>query len=80
MSIHSSLKRNKGAGQASSVLKRLQKILLLMKDGKWQEGDAVYGLPKVKIVKYKIKKKAKEIDDTKEGDDKTKADTAPAEK
>lgn len=55
MSVHPSLKTQKSK-RHKSVLKRLEKILRLQKEDKWQEGDSVFGLPKVKVVKLKIRK------------------------
>jgi len=55
MSIHPSLKGSKGS-KHKSVLKRLEKMLRLQKEDKWKEQDSVFGLPKVKVVKLRIKK------------------------
>lgn len=60
MSQHRSLKsasRDKGI---RSVLKRFEKIKTLLEKGKWKEGDSVFGLPKVKVMRLKLKKKIKE--------------------
>jgi small basic protein (TIGR04137 family) len=60
MSVHPSFKSGKNK-QQRSVLKRLARIILLKKDDKWnEEKDSVFGLPKVKVVKMKIKKEKKE--------------------
>ena len=60
MSIHPSFKSGKNK-QQRSVLKRLARIILLRKEDKWnEEKDSIFGLPKVKIVKMKIKKEKKE--------------------
>jgi len=66
MSIHPSF----GSGRSKvhkSVLKRLEKILRLKKDDKWEEGGSVFGLPKVKITKLKFKKEKKEAPEEAEG-------------
>jgi len=66
MSIHPSF----GSGRSKihkSVLKRLEKILHLKKDDKWEEGGSVFGLPKVKITKLKFKKEKKEAPEEAEG-------------
>jgi len=60
MSVHPSFKSGKNK-QQRSVLKRLARIILLKKEDKWnEEKDSIFGLPKVKIVKMKIKKEKKE--------------------
>jgi len=58
MSIHPSLKTGKAAHQ-NSVLKRLARLLRLQKEDKWVEGDSVFGLAKVKVIKMKLKKEKK---------------------
>jgi small basic protein (TIGR04137 family) len=56
MSQHPSL-RSSGKDKAHrSVLKRYERVKLLKEKEKWTDGESVYGLPKVKIVKYKVKK------------------------
>lgn len=60
MSVHPSFKSGKSK-QQRSVLKRLARIILLKKEDKWhEEKDSIFGLPKVKVVKMKIKKEKKE--------------------
>lgn len=39
-----------------SVLKRTERIRQMQEKGKWKEGDSVYGLPKIKTLRIKIKK------------------------
>jgi small basic protein (TIGR04137 family) len=56
MSIHPSLKIDLAGAQQKSVLSRLQRVKGIMKKGKWQEGQSVTGLPKIKILKIKTKK------------------------
>lgn len=63
MSIHPSLKRNKWQ-QQRSVRKRYERIAKLERNLKWLEkNQSVYGLPKEKVIrlKLKIKKEKKEI-------------------
>lgn len=48
MSLHRSLKSGSGLGTKRSVLKRIERVDLLKKQGKWKEGDRVTGLPKTK--------------------------------
>lgn len=56
MSQHPSL-RSSGKDKAHrSVLKRYERVKLLKEKEKWEDKDSVYGLPKVKIIKYKVKK------------------------
>jgi len=60
MSVHPSFKSGKNK-QQKSVLKRLARIILLKKEDKWhEEKDSIFGLPKVKVLKMKIKKEKKE--------------------
>ena len=37
-------------------MKRSERIRSMMEKGEWKEGDDVYGLPKIKAVRIKIKK------------------------
>jgi small basic protein (TIGR04137 family) len=61
MSIHSSLRTDKhAAGSLRNVLKRHERVRRLMEQGLWTEGRSVFGLPKVKQVKMKVRKAAKE--------------------
>ncbi len=61
MGLHPSLKRAEKLGGERSVLKRTERIKRLIEEEKWQEGDPVLGLPKIKVVKMKaIKKEKKE--------------------
>jgi len=56
MSIHPSLTISEKDKKARSVLKRTERIRQMHEKGTWKEGDAVYGLPKIKSLKIKIKK------------------------
>ncbi len=57
MSIHSSLKGSSVGGKFRSVLKRYEKIKDLTEKEKWdEEKDSVYKLPKIKRLKFKVKK------------------------
>ena len=56
MSQHPSLRSSDKDKKHRSVLKRFERIKILKDKEKWQEDDSVYGLPKVKIVRFKIKK------------------------
>jgi small basic protein (TIGR04137 family) len=60
MSLHSSLKRSSSAGRHRNVLKREERLVKLTDEEKWEdEGDSIYGLPKVRSIKLRVKKKAK---------------------
>ena len=56
MSQHPSLRGFDKNKKHRSVLKRYERISLLKEKEKWSEEDSVFGLPKVKIIKFKIKK------------------------
>jgi small basic protein (TIGR04137 family) len=56
MSIHPSLSSSKGDKKTRSVLKRTERLRIMMEKGQWKEGDNVYGLPKIKTIRIKIKK------------------------
>jgi small basic protein (TIGR04137 family) len=56
MSIHPSLVISEKDKMARSVLKRTERIRQMHEKGKWKEGDSVYGLPKIKALRIKIKK------------------------
>jgi small basic protein (TIGR04137 family) len=60
MSIHSSLKISGKLSGERNVWTRVERIQALRKLGRWQEGDSVLGLPKVRTsFKAKTKKPAK---------------------
>lgn len=65
MSVHPSFKSGRSK-KHKSVLKRLERILRLQKEDKWQEGDSVFGLPKVKVIKLKMKKEKAKAAETEE--------------
>jgi len=56
MSQHPSLRSSDKDKQHRSVLKRHERIKILKDKEKWEEKDSVFGLPKVKVIKFKIKK------------------------
>jgi len=59
MSIHSSLRLGGGkSGAFRNVLKRYERLRYLMANGRWTEGQSVFGLPKIKAEKRKVKKAA----------------------
>ena len=56
MSIHPSLSSAKQDKKVRSVMKRIERLRMMMEKGIWKEGDNVYGLPKIKTLRIKIKK------------------------
>ena len=60
MSIHPSLAISEKDKKQRSVLKRSERIRAMAEKGSWKEGDKVYGLPKLKTVRIKIKKEKAE--------------------
>lgn len=63
MSIHKSLSLKERERKSRSVLKRIERIKILMDEGIFKEGvSSCFGLPKSKVLKIKLKKKkAKEV-------------------
>ena|SRR3989344_4873286 len=66
MSIHPSLRPSKGKGHRS-VFKRFERIKMLAEKDKWKEEESVFGLPKVKSIKIKVKKEKSEAKIAAEG-------------
>ncbi|MBL7196887.1 MAG: small basic protein [Candidatus Omnitrophica bacterium] len=56
MSIHPSLSSAIKGKQQRTVLKRTERIKHLMKKGKWTDASKVYGMPKIKMIRLKVKK------------------------
>ncbi len=56
MSIHPSLGAAAKGKQAKSVLKRTERIKHMMSKGLWKEDSNVFGLPKIKALRIKVKK------------------------
>ena len=56
MSIHPSLTISEKDKKTRSVLKRIERIRQMQEKGDWKQGDSVYGLPKIKTLRIKIKK------------------------
>lgn len=56
MSQHPSLVGSQKGKRHRSVLKRHEKLKYLMEKNKWEEKDSIYRLPKVKSIKFKVKK------------------------
>ncbi len=64
MSIHPSLKISDQDNKQRSVLKRIERIKLMKDKEQWKEGDEVFGLPKIKTLRIKIKKEKVEKAET----------------
>ena len=60
MSQHSSLKSSRGRKKHRTVLKRFEKFFALKEKGILKDGDSVFGMPKLKIVRVKVKKEKAE--------------------
>lgn len=56
MSIHPSLGAAVKGKQQKSVLKRTERIKHMMSKGLWKDDSKVFGLPKIKALRIKIKK------------------------
>lgn len=56
MSQHPSLAGSQKGKRHRSVLKRHEKLKYLMEKNKWEEKNSIYSLPKVKSIKFKVKK------------------------
>jgi len=67
MTMHSSLKTGGAKKGHRSVLKRFERLSTLMEKDKWDETKSVFGLPKVKTLKMKIKKEKAAVEETAEG-------------
>jgi small basic protein (TIGR04137 family) len=64
MSIHPSLGKAGKDSKQRSVLKRTERLRMMLDKDEWKEGDDVYGLPKIKTVRIKIKKEKVEKAET----------------
>ena len=58
MSLHKSLKTQSALVRARSVLTRGERLERLRDDGRWGEEQSVFGLPKVKTFRPKVRRKA----------------------
>ena len=68
MSMHPSLAGTEKGKKQRAVLKRVERIKWLAEKAQWKEGDKVFGLPKIKALRIKIKKeKAEKAEATAEG-------------
>lgn len=60
MAIHPSLSLTDKDRKPRSVLKRIERLKVLVDKNKWTEKDSVYGLPKLKSIRIRIKKEKAE--------------------
>ena len=60
MSIHPSLSSSEKDKKQRSVLKRTERLKTMMEKNQWKETDSVFGLPKIKTLRIKIKKEKAE--------------------
>jgi small basic protein (TIGR04137 family) len=58
--MHPSLKAASKGRKQQTVLKRIERLKTMQDKEKWQEGDDVYHLPKLKTIRIKIKKEKAE--------------------
>ena len=78
MSQHPSLRSASKSKQHRNVFKRYERLEILEKEEKWKPGDSVFGIPKVKSIKMKVKKeKAAVAPEAKEGTAVEKQDATP---
>ncbi len=75
MSLHPSLKTSKAGKKHRTVLKRYERLTALKEKGLLKDDDSVFGMPKLKIIKIKVKKEKAE-DKPKDGE--VAATAAPA--
>jgi len=59
MTIDKSLKIKAGSTKTRNVLTRSERLEKLIETDRWQDGDGIYGLPKVRVQKISLKKKKK---------------------
>ena len=79
MSIHRSLRSKSKLKRQRNVLTRMERVEKLTDQGRWHEGDPVFGLPALKVVKVKTGKKKKKEKEAEAGAEGA-APAAPAEK
>ena len=60
MSLHPSLKTSKAGKKHRTVLKRYERLMVLKEKGLLKDDDSVFGMPKLKIIKIKVKKEKAE--------------------
>src|ERR687896_465491 len=60
MTIDRSLRVRSGSIANRNVLTRGERLQKLKEAEKWQDGNSVFGLPKVRVIKVALKKKKRE--------------------
>lgn len=61
MTIHKSLVTRGKLAQHRNVLTRAERVKFLLEDERWKDGDSIFGLPKVRHIKMKARKKTKKV-------------------
>jgi small basic protein (TIGR04137 family) len=59
MSIDKSLKRKGGMNRTRSVMTRAERIEKMMENGSYKADQSPFGIPKTRVVKVVLRKKAK---------------------
>lgn len=59
MTIDKSLKIRAGSTKQRNVLNRAERLAKLIENDRFNEGDSLYGMPKVRVQKISLKKKKK---------------------
>ncbi len=59
MSVHPSLTSKDKGKRSRSVLKRFERLKELQEKEKWKPGDSIFGLLKIKALRWKVKKAKK---------------------
>lgn len=77
MSIHKSLFTAGKLRWHRNVLTRAERLEILKKEDRWKEGQSVFGIPKVRSIMMKAKKKAKEKEEAAVPAEAAAAGTAP---
>ena len=76
--MHPSLRAAVKGKQQKSVLKRTERIKHMMTKGLWKDDSKVFGLPKIKALRLKIKKEKAAEKSAEEGATAAATTTAPA--
>lgn len=69
MSIDKSLKRKVGGTSNRCVLTRVERIMQMKEKGTFSDGQSPFGLPKTRVMKIVLKKKAKKEEEGDTGKD-----------
>ena len=80
MSIHRSLAAGDKLKRHKNVLTREERIQRLLNEGRWEEGNSIFALPKVGNIKRVSKKKKKAKEEEEEKTEEGEAATADAPK